>query len=157
MNIPQACRFLAWMGACSLLLFSGCSLPQMIIVKDPLSPEEHINLGVAYERQGELDHALKEYRLAAKKLPQANLYLGNVYFQKKDWEKAEESYKIAIEQNPREADAYNNLAWLYFTRRENLDQGENLALKAIELNPEKEPIYRDTLNKIREIKPKGAQ
>lgn len=157
MNIPQACRFPALTVACSLLLFSGCSLPQMIIVKDPLSPEEHINLGVAYERQGELDHALKEYRLAAKKLPQAYLYLGNVYFQKKDWEKAEESYKTAIEQNPQEADAYNNLAWLYFTRRENLDQGENLALKAIELNPEKEPIYRDTLDKIREIKPKGVQ
>ncbi len=157
MNIPQACRFPALTVACCLLLFSGCSLPQMIILKDPLSPEEHLNLGVAYERQGELDHALKEYRLAAKKLPQAYLYLGNVYFQKKDWEKAEENYKTAIEQNPQEADAYNNLAWLYFTRRENLDRGENLALKAIELNPEKEPIYRDTLHKIREIKPKGVQ
>ncbi len=157
MIILQVCRFLFLMAAGSLLLFSGCSLPQIIVLKDPLSPEEHINLGVAYERQGELDQALKEYRLAAKKFPQAYLYLGNVYFQKKDWEKAEENYKTAIEQNPQEADAYNNLAWLYFTRRENLEEGEKLALKAIQLNPEKAPVYRDTLDKIREIKAKGFQ
>ena len=50
------------------------------------------------------------------------------------------------------ADAYNNLAWLYYTRRENLGEGERLALKTIELNPTKEPIYRDTLEKIKELR-----
>ncbi|MBI5968685.1 MAG: tetratricopeptide repeat protein [Deltaproteobacteria bacterium] len=142
------------LALCALLLFSGCSLPKIIILKDPLTPEEHLNLGVAYEKQGEFDAAVKEYRLAAKKLPLAYLYLGNAHFQKEDWEKAEEYYKKAIRKEPANADAHNNLAWLYYTRKINLDQAESLALKAIELNPTKEEIYRDTLEKIRELKKK---
>ena len=52
----------------------------------------------------------------------------------------------------RNADAYNNLAWLYYTKKENLDEAESLAAKAIELNPEKRDVYQDTLDKIRESK-----
>jgi tetratricopeptide (TPR) repeat protein len=133
-------------------LLSGCSFPKIIIIKDLLTPEEHINLGVAYEKKGELDQAIKEYRLAAKKLPIAYLYLGNAHFQKEEWADAESYYKKAIKKDPQQADAYNNLAWLYCTRGENLDQAEKLALKAIELNSSKEPTYRDTLEKVREKK-----
>jgi tetratricopeptide (TPR) repeat protein len=131
-------------------MLSACSIPRIIIIKDPLTPEEHINLGVAYEKKGELDQAIKEYRLAAKKLPIAYLYLGNIHFQKEEWADAETYYKKAIKKDPRQADAYNNLAWLYFTRGENLDQAETLVLTAIELNSSKEPTYRDTLEKIRQ-------
>ena len=137
---------------CALLLFSGCSFPRIIILKDPLTPEEHLNLGLAYEQQGEFEPAIKEYKAAAKKLPIAYLYLGNVNFQKKDWGEAEGYYKKAIKSDPRNADAHNNLAWLYYTKKENPEQAEDLALKAIELNPSKENIYRDTLEKIREMK-----
>ena len=133
-------------------LLSACSFPKIIIIKDPLTPEEHINLGVSYEKKGELDQAIKEYRLAAKKLPIAYLYLGNAHFQKEEWADAESYYKKAIKKDPQQADAYNNLAWLYCTRGENLDQAEKLALKAIELNSSKEPTYRDTLEKVREKK-----
>ncbi|OGP74336.1 MAG: hypothetical protein A2W09_03480 [Deltaproteobacteria bacterium RBG_16_50_11] len=144
---------LLFLVASSLAVFStGCSFPRIIIIKDPLTPEEHVNLGVAYEKKGELDEAIKEYRLAAKKLPIAYLYLGNVHFQKEEWADAETYYKKAIKKDPQQADAYNNLAWLYCTRGENLDQAESLALKAIELNSSKEPIYRDTLEKIRQKK-----
>ena len=136
----------------ALLLFSGCSLPRIIILKDPLTPEEHLNLGVAYEQQGEFEPAIKEYTTAAKKLPRAYLYLGNVHFQKKELGKAETYYKKAIKNDPRNADAHNNLAWLYYTKKENLEEAEVLALKAIDLNPAKETIYRDTLEKIREMK-----
>ena len=142
-------------AVCSLLIFSGCSLPRIIILKDPLSPEEHINLGVTYEKQGDFDNAIKEYDLAAKKLPRAYLYLGNAYFQKKDWKRAEEGYQKAIQKEPDQADAYNNLAWLYYTRKENLDRAEKLARKAVELSPAKAEIYRDTLEKIMEIKKEG--
>ena len=140
---------------CALLLLSGCSIPRIIILKDPLTPEEHLNLGVAYEKQGELDAAIKEYKLAAENLPAGYLYLGNAHFQKKELGKAEKYYKKAMEKEPGNADAYNNLAWLYYTKKENLDQAENLALKALELNPTKESIYRDTLDKIREMKKTG--
>jgi tetratricopeptide (TPR) repeat protein len=144
-----------WYALCALLLLSGCSIPRIIILKDPLTPEEHLNLGVAYEKQGEFDAAIKEYKLAAKNLPAGYLYLGNAHFQKKELEKAEKYYKKAIEKEPGNADAHNNLAWLYYTKKENLDQAENLARKALELNPAKESIYRDTLDKIREMKKTG--
>jgi tetratricopeptide (TPR) repeat protein len=124
------------------------------VLKDPLTPEEHLNLGVAYEQKGELDHAIREYQLASKKLPITYLYLGNVHFQKNEFPKAETYYKKAIKKGPQNADAHNNLAWLYYTRRENLAEGERLALKAIELNPAKEEIYKDTLEKIRELRKK---
>jgi len=152
---PRNDRFIWLWALAALLAFSGCSLPRVIILKDPLTPEEHLNLGVAYEKQREFEPAIKEYKAAAKKLPVAYLYLGNVYFQKKELGKAEEYYKKAIKNDLRNADAHNNLAWLYYTKKENLDQAENLALKALELNPAKENIYRDTLEKIREMKKMG--
>lgn len=133
---------------CFLLL--SCSMPRFIILHDPLSPEEHINLGVAYERKGEFKAAIKEYEAAAKKNPLAHLYLGNVYFEMKDYERAEEYYKKAIEEDPKSSDAYNNLAWLYYTIGKDLEEAERLVLKAIELNPSKSSIYEDTLQKIRE-------
>jgi len=139
-------------GLCAMLLATGCSFPRVIILKDPLTPEEHLSLGVTYEQQGDFDNAIKEYNLAAKKLPGAFLYLGNAHFQKKEWKKAEDYYRLAIEKQPDNADAHNNLAWLYYTRREKLDEAERLARKALELNPGKGDVYRDTLEKIREMR-----
>jgi Tfp pilus assembly protein PilF len=135
-----------------MIFLVGCSLPRIIVLKDPLTPEEHLNLGVAYENKGELDHAITQYRLAAKKLPLAYLHIGNAYFQKNEWAEAEQCYKKVIEKDPKNADAHNNLAWLYYVKRENLDLAESLALKAIELNPSKGNMYKDTLERIRELK-----
>lgn len=136
----------------SLLFLSGCSSFKIIVLKDPLTPEEHLNLGVAYERKGQFDHAIEEYRLASKKIPIAYLYLGNAYFQKNEFSKAEKYYKKAIRKEPKNAEAHNNLAWLYYTTKQHLDQGERLALKAIELNPAKGDLYQDTLEKIRALR-----
>ena len=135
-----------------LMLLNGCSLTKVVIPKDPLTPEEHLNLGVAYEKDGVLDSAIKEYKYAAKKLPIANLYLGNAYFLKNELNQAETFYKKMIRKDPTNGDAYNNLAWLYYMKQEKLDVAEEYALRAIELNPLKTNIYRDTLEKIRELR-----
>jgi tetratricopeptide (TPR) repeat protein len=107
---------------------------------------------VAYERRGEFDQAIREYQLAAKKLPIAFLYLGNAYFLENDWDQAEIYFKKAIEKDAENAAAHNNLAWLYYQKGNNLDQAEALAQKALELDPSNSSIYGDTLEKIREKK-----
>ena len=128
------------------MALSSCTLPRIAVLHDPLTPEEHINLGVSYEKKGELDAALEQYESASKKLPVAYLYVGNIYFQKKDADHAEKAYKKAIER-ANDARAYNNLAWLYYTRGEHLEEAEKLARKAVELSPESVD-FRDTLEKI---------
>jgi tetratricopeptide (TPR) repeat protein len=127
-------------------VISGCSLPGIIIPRDPLTPEEHLNLGVTYERQGETDAALREYETASRELPLAYLYMGNAFFQKNDLKQAEKAYKKAIAKtaDPR---AYNNLAWLYYSSNQKLDQAEVLARKAVELSPGSQD-FLDTLEKI---------
>ena len=136
---------------CLLFLTSSCSLPRIIVLDDPLSPEEHLNLGVAYEKKTEFVPAIEEYKKASKKIPRAYVYMGNVYFQLGELDKAERSYKTGIEKDPSLADAYNNLAWFYYTKKENLTEAEELASKAVEIDPKNE-TYRDTLARIRELK-----
>lgn len=134
------------------LLLCGCSFPRIVVLDDPLTHEEHLNLGVAYEKKGEFENALKEYNKASKKLPVAYLYMGNIFFQKNEFEKAETYYQKTINKDPENADAYNNLAWLYYVKEKNLDEAERLAIKAVKLNPEKKNIYQDTLDRIRRLR-----
>jgi tetratricopeptide (TPR) repeat protein len=132
----------------------GCSMPRIIILDDPLTADEHLTLGMAYDAKQEYDAAVREYESAAKKLNIAYLYLGNLHFKKGDMEKAEQYYKKAVKagDDPPIADAYNNLAWLYYTKKEKLDEAELLAAKAIQLQPQSREHYEDTLMKIRELK-----
>ena len=136
-------------AVCLMLLtavISGCSLPGIVMFNDPLSPEEHMNLGVSYEKQGETDAALREYKTASRELPLAYLYIGNAYFQKNDLKQAEKAYKKAIEKTD-DPHAYNNLAWLYYSSDQKLDQAGALARKAVELSPGSQD-FLDTLEKI---------
>jgi tetratricopeptide (TPR) repeat protein len=136
------------------VIMTGCAFPRIVILDDPLSPEEHINLGVTYEKQGDLNNALKEYQKASEEIPLAYFYIGNILMQKNDYENAELYYKKAIRKLPENADARNNLAWLYYLRKDKLEEAEKLALEAIVLNPENKEVYQDTLDKIRELRNK---
>ncbi len=129
------------------LFLSCCSLPRIITLKDPLTPEEHIELGRGYENRGEYGPALEQYQIASKNLPVAYLFIGNLYFKKGEYESAEAAYENAIKKSgdPR---AYNNLAWLYYTTGRDMGKAEELARKAVSLSPESEE-FKDTLNKIR--------
>ncbi len=133
----------------SVLALCACSLPRIVVLDDPLTPEEHVNLGVVYEREGRYDDAVREYRKASERLPVAILYMGNAYFLKGEFGKAEACYRKAIREDPDNADAMNNLAWLYYRLGRNLDEAESLVLKAIEARPDRADAYRDTLVKIR--------
>lgn len=149
---PKLRYYFAVLLIACVFLTCGCSLPRIIILDDKLTPEEHIALGAAYEKKGLIDNAIKEYEAAAKKNSIAFLYLGNAYFLKNDFDSAEKYYKKTIKEKPEHADAYNNLAWLYYIKRENLAEAESLAVKAVELNPEKKEFYLDTLDKVRGLR-----
>lgn len=126
----------------------SCSLPHVAVLHDPLTPEEHVNLGLSYEKNHEFDAALKEYKEASSKLPLAYLYMGNVYFEKNEFDKAEHSYRKAVDktQSPY---AFNNLAWLYYKTNRNLGEAERLAKKAVEMSPDVKE-FGDTFAKIQD-------
>jgi tetratricopeptide (TPR) repeat protein len=141
-------RKLAYLVAV-LTLISGCSLPRITVLGDPLSPEEHLKLGMAYESKKEYDLAAAEYETASRSLPVAYLFLGNVLFLQGKYAEAEQRYRRAIKELPEDPRPYNNLAWLYCTEGINLEEAENLARRAVALAPAGEDApYRDTLNQI---------
>lgn len=126
----------------------SCSLPHIAILHDPLTPEERLNLGLVYEKNREFDAALREYEAVSSKLPIAYLYIGNIQFQRNEFEKAERAYKKALKktQSPH---AFNNLAWLYYSTDKNLGEAEKLAERAVDLSPGTGD-FEDTLWRIRE-------
>jgi len=132
-------------------------MPQIVVLKDPLTPEEHLQLGLSYEKKGLIDEAIKHFKEASKYDARGFLFLGNLYFNQKRYDEAEANFKKAIKKDIKLADAYNNLAWLYLIRNINLDEAEELVKKAIEIekeNKEKIMHYQDTLDKIKKLKTK---
>jgi len=109
-----------------LLLVGGCSrVPRIIILEDPLTAAEHVELGVAYERNGELDLALREYERALRKdgmFYRARVNLGNIFLAKKEYGKAREEYLLALELRPGDAEATNNLSWAAIFSGEGIDE-----------------------------------
>lgn len=127
-------------------------MPQIVVLNDPLTAEEHLQLGLSYEQKGLIDEALKQYEEASKNDARGYLLAANLYLKQSKYNEAEDYYRKAIRKDNKLADAYNNLAWLYFIRGENLNEAEQLVMKAIELGRENQDIvkiYEDTLIKIR--------
>ena len=120
----------SWRGILPLLLLlllaGGCSrIPKIIVLEDPLTAAEHVDLGVAYERKGELDLAQREYERALlkdRKFFRARLNLGNIFLAKKEYRKAREEYLQALKLRPGDAEATNNLSWAAIFSGEGIDE-----------------------------------
>ena len=120
----------SWRGVLPLLLLillaGGCSrIPRIIVLEDPLNAAEHVDLGVAYERKGELDLARREYERALqkdRKFYRARLNLGNIFLAKKEYGKAREEYLLALELRPGDAEATNNLSWAAIYSGKGIDE-----------------------------------
>jgi tetratricopeptide (TPR) repeat protein len=139
---------LRWAAALFLLLAVSCSMPHVIIVRDPLTASEHNDLGVIYEQKGQFDLAEKEYLKAVEKdgkwyLPLFNL--GNLSYQKSDLEKAERYYRRSLALDTSNPDVMNNLASLLHDI--SLDH-EATELISRALSIERKPEYLDTYKKI---------
>jgi tetratricopeptide (TPR) repeat protein len=134
----------------SALVLSGCSLPYISSYGDALTPAEYFTLALAYEQNDNYEAAARAYKAASTEVAEAHYYLGNIFYVQHEYQSAEKHYKIAIEKLPQDPRAYNNLAWLYFMERKNLEQAEWLALRGLELAPKENAApYRDTVDKIR--------
>jgi Tfp pilus assembly protein PilF len=98
-----------------LVLLAGCGhLPKIIVLEDPLSADEHVTLGVAYEQKGDLALAAREYERALAKdktSHQARVNLGNVRLAEKRYDQARKEYLAALALRPADPEATNNLAW----------------------------------------------
>ncbi|MDR2198670.1 MAG: tetratricopeptide repeat protein [Deltaproteobacteria bacterium] len=115
----------------TILVSSGCAvIPGVTVIDDPLDKREHFELGLAYEKDGELELAIREYQ-AADPMPMAILGLGNAYFQQGDYKKAEAAYRRLSRESGDPA-ALNNLAFLLIIEGRNLEEAARLAERAVE-------------------------
>ena len=152
----KACLW-SWRGIFPLLLLllvaGGCSrIPKIIVLEDPLTAAEHVDLGVAYERKGELDLAQREYERALlkdRKLFRARLNLGNIFLAKKEYGKARGEYLRALELRPGDADATNNLSWAAIFSGEGIDDALARMESVVSAPSGRQPTLLDTLGVLR--------
>jgi len=128
-----------------ILIFCGscASLQGSLFMKDPLTAEEHNNLGVIYEREGKNDLAIREYKSAISSdntLATPIVNLGNVYFKEGEYTKAEKYYKRALSNDETNLEAANNLASLYIEIGAQYKEGLEYMLQATK-NLETIPPY----------------
>jgi tetratricopeptide (TPR) repeat protein len=140
-----------WLAAAVLLAVAatGCGhVPKVIVLEDPLSAQEHVALGVAYERKGELDLAAREYGRALAKEPasfRARVNLGNVRLAQKRYDAAREEYLKALDRVPGDAGATNNLAWAAIYAGNGLDDALRRLESAMKDPASRTPPLLDTL------------
>lgn len=148
-HLPGGISLAAVFLFCCIALWS-CSMPQIVVLDDPLSAAEHNDLGVVYENKGMFDLAEKEYHKAIKQkndwaVPYFNL--GNLYFRQDNSDKAEWSFRKALHIDSDNPDVLNNLAYLLY------EQGRTAEAKELidqALTIQSKPEYLDTRSKILE-------
>jgi tetratricopeptide (TPR) repeat protein len=138
---------LKWVFLASFFICS-CSMPRVVVMKDPLNASEHNDLGLIYEQKGMLGFAEKEYLKAVEKdgawfLPLFNL--GNLSYDKGDLPAAEQYYRRALILDDTNADVMNNLAIVLHDLGRN---PEAIKLITSALSEERKPEYLDTYEKI---------
>ena len=134
---------------CCIALWS-CSMPQIVVLDDPLSAAEHNDLGVVYENKGMFDLAEKEYYRALKQkddwsIPYFNL--GNLYYRQNNFDKAEWSFRKSLHIDPDNQDVLNNLAYLLYEQGR-VKEAKELIDRALTI--QSKPEYLDTRSKILE-------
>ncbi|GAB4233628.1 MAG: hypothetical protein OHK0028_09480 [Deltaproteobacteria bacterium] len=135
--------------AISVSTGAGCGrVPRIIVLEDPLSADEHVALGVAYERKGELGPAAREYERALRKDAKsfrARLNLGNVRLAEKRYAEARGEYLAALALRPGDAETTNNLAWAAILAGEALEDALSRLSAALSSRDARSPRPSDGL------------
>ncbi|GAX61076.1 hypothetical protein SCALIN_C17_0110 [Candidatus Scalindua japonica] len=97
----------------------------------------HFNLGVYYQKQGDMLRAVNEYETVLKldsNNAEAHNNLGVIYREQNELDKAMEHYQFVVSLNPGMEEARNNLGVIYYLRGNYREAAEEYR-KALELNP----------------------
>ncbi|HVM62264.1 MAG TPA: PA2778 family cysteine peptidase [Verrucomicrobiae bacterium] len=116
-----------------------------------LSAAEHNDLGVFLERAGEFENAAQQYGAAAEMLPENSYFrmnLGNALLKQHRLGDAAGAFARAVELDPQNADAVNNLAYTYCEMGEKLDEAVALCQRAATALPGRKAYFLDTLGTI---------
>jgi tetratricopeptide (TPR) repeat protein len=116
-----------------------------------LSADEQNDLGVFLERRGELTAATGHYQLATELEPHNSYFqlnLGNALLKQHLFAEAATAYRHAVDIDPENADAMNNLASAFAELGANLDEAEQLCHRAVSLRPSHSAYYLDTLGSV---------
>ncbi len=105
-------------------------------LQQPTSQERLRIYGQTMLATRDLDKALSAYQDLYEKTkdPQAQLVLGNIYNEKKEYDQAIRVYKEAIAANPHNTQAYVNLATLY-NMQNNAAEARRIVAEGITNNP----------------------
>jgi Tfp pilus assembly protein PilF len=123
-------------------------IPQIIVIDDPLTAEQHNDLGVAYEQKGDFDLAGKEFEKAIKMnkdwvIPYLNL--GHLYYRQGKLDQAEATLREGLRIKGDHPDLLNNLAWVLMEKGQ-FKEAMTLIDRAIAVENKEE--YRDTRREI---------
>ncbi len=131
------------------VLLTGCAaLTGSLFMEDPLSAEEHNNLGVIYEREEKYELALREYSKAIEGDPRLVTPLvntANVYYKLGEYTNAEKYYKRALSIDDKNLEAANNLASLNIETKEGYEEALVYMMSATESLEQIPPYALDTL------------
>ncbi|OGP25518.1 MAG: hypothetical protein A2X93_06510 [Deltaproteobacteria bacterium GWC2_56_8] len=133
-------------------LLPACGAIQVEKPSFLLSDVERLSLASIYESKGENDLAFREYRKAlesdSKDIRESAWFaIANLNLRRNNLDEAEEGFLNAIEINPSKGAYYNNLAWIYMERGE-YGRAEDTAMKGLELDPDTDYMYLDTIGVI---------
>ncbi|MBC8549367.1 MAG: tetratricopeptide repeat protein [Candidatus Brocadiales bacterium] len=97
----------------------------------------HFNLGVYYQKLGNIANAIKEYEAVLMLDPdnaEAHNNLGVIYREQNELDRAAEHYQLVVSLNPGMEEAHNNLGVIYYLKGNFREAGAEYR-KALELNP----------------------
>ena len=135
--------------ALGLVLF-GCTALRP--PRDPLTADEHNDLGVSYFEQGEPRRAASEFERAVALRPtwaRAFVNLGDARLALSDVPGAIDAYQRAVVLTPDDPGAANNLAWALLQDPTRWPEAEAIIDGALSRNPEPRGYYLDTLGALR--------
>ena len=117
------------------LLPACASLSPLVHHTDPLTTEQHCQLGATYEAQGLTALAREQYDAAFRQDKRSIPVLiarGNLAFGSGDLKGAETDYRRVLKRDRKHAGANNNLAMVHLKRGGPLEKAQRLAQMAVE-------------------------